>query len=160
MNPNAATSAVMRFERSRSSALAHGRVERAPAIAQMVDVGDEHDAVQHGDPEQRDKPHRRAEVQVQPPQPQRPNAAHQRERHVEHHEERLPRVPKARIQEADDQEQDERDDQHEPLHGPFLILELPAIGHEIALGQRDAPRYGALHLPPTGRDRAAQRSSA
>ena len=75
-----------------------------PSSRSWLMIGDQHDAVQHRDAEERDEPDRRAQVEVQPAQPQRGDAADERERHVQHHEQRLAAVAEAGIQQRDDQQ--------------------------------------------------------
>ena len=66
-------------------------------VAELVDVGQQHDAVQHRHAEQRYEAHGGTQVQVKLAKPERGDASDEREGDVEHDEERLARVAEARV---------------------------------------------------------------
>ena len=95
--PSAATSAVISTGLRRvAAAWVTASPSGWPLGPQLVDCGDQHDAVQHGHAEQRDETDRGREVEREPADPQRGDAADQRERHVEDHERRLSRLAERR----------------------------------------------------------------
>ena len=113
---------------------------------QLIDVGEEHQAVEDRDAEHGDHPDRRAQIEVKAPQPQRRDPAHQRERHVEHHHQRLPDHAEPGVQETSDEEQDRRQDHGQPPSRALLVLELAAVGDIVAWRQGHAGPDGLPHI--------------
>ena len=111
--------------------LFHGQAQRV----QVVEVRHQHQAIEHGNPQQRDETDRCGHRQVLPGQPQRGHAAHHGKGHVAQDERGLAHRAKGHEQHKKDQSQGHGHHQPQAGGGALLVLELAAPFHAVAGGQ-------------------------
>jgi hypothetical protein len=134
--PRLATRAVMSLgrRRVRVPSTTASRSSR-PSAAELVDVADEHDAVQDGDAAQGDEADGGADGEGHAAQMQRKDAARDGERHAHEDERGLPERAEAEEDEHEDQGERERHDDHEAGLGFLQVLELAAELEVVAVGE-------------------------
>ena len=120
-----AVSTTGRMRRRAPSSDRFARRARA-FVDELVDVRDQHDAVEHGDADKGDEADRRRHRHEFAGQPQRQNAADRGEGHVAEHQHRLPHRTEGQIEQEKDQRQRERHDDRKTRCGALLVLKLPA----------------------------------
>src|SRR5689334_22219636 len=116
-------------------ALDHGLADRAAFAAQLVDVADQHDAVQHGDAGEGDEADSGADGEGEASGPECEHAAGDGERHADEDQDGLARAAEAEEDEDEDKPERGGHDQGEPGAGVLEVLELAAELVEIAGGQ-------------------------
>mmetsp|Transcript_53139 Transcript_53139/g.124391 ORF Transcript_53139/g.124391 Transcript_53139/m.124391 type:complete len:252 (+) Transcript_53139:4431-5186(+) len=115
----------------------HAVEQRHAFGVQLVEVADQHDAVEHCDAQQCDEADRRRHGQVFAGHPQPDDAADQREWHVAEDQQRLAHGAKGGEQDHEDDAERQRHDESKTRRGSLLVLELAAPADAVARGELD-----------------------
>ncbi len=100
---------------------------RLPALDELLDEGQHHQPVEHGNAGQRDEAHRGRDRERHAAQPERDDASRQRERHRAEHQQRVARGAQRREQDQKDHHKagGHHDGQALPRRGEVLELSSP-----------------------------------
>ena len=120
-----------------------------PLLAQLGDIGEEDDAVEHGDAEQGDKPDRSRDGQIKPGDEKGQDTPPIRAKG------RLTRTSRARRSESNVKKSRKKmspivtgKNDRQPAHGPLLVLELAAPGQENSRAAASPPAGSGRGLRP------------
>src|SRR5699024_6304822 len=99
---------------------------------ELINVADKHQAVKHRDTENGDKSYGRWYRQVQARNPEGKDPPDGRKGNVQENEHGITPASEGGEQHEENKAQRNRYHNHEPAHGPLLVLKLPAVFGKIA----------------------------
>jgi len=114
-------------------------------LAQLVDVADHHDAIEHGLAEQGDEADGGRYRERDAGEQQGEDATDQCEGNVADDDQRVTEGLEGVEEQHEDHQYGKRHDQHQALHGALLVLEFPGPGDRVALRQLHVGRC-LLHV--------------
>ena len=130
-------------------------LQRLPLLTQLVDEGDHHETIQHGDTGQGDETDGRGDGERDAARPEQEHAAGQRQRHAGKHEQRVAHAAERHEQQPENQEQRHRHDELQALARRDQLLELPAPRRPVPGGNRHAVANALLGVGDERADVAA-----